>query len=449
VPTLRAAAPLALLLAARLAQAADAPSPRVAAIVAAVDPERLHATVAKLVSFGTRHTLSDARDPARGIGAARGWIASQVAALSKEKGARLQPFEDRFTAEPGPRIPRPTEIVNVGAILPGTDPARAKEAVVLTAHYDSRASDVLDAASDAPGAVDDGSGVALVLELARVLARERPAVSVYLVAVAGEEQGLVGSRHLARRLRGEGIDVLAMTSVDIAGNVEGQDGVRDDTTARLFSEGVPATETPAGKKVREAVGGENDSPSREWARYVARTAGRYVENLELWVMLRQDRIARGSDHMSFTREGYPGIRLSETHEHYDRQHQDLRSAAGRSYGDDLAHFDARYAAKLARGLAASVAHLASAPSAPRDLVLGGGVSSDTRIHLALPPDPRIAGIVLYRRRADAVTWQTATRYPRRETLVLADVVPDNHTFAVATVDAEGNESLPAHPGKVE
>jgi hypothetical protein len=445
------AAPLALLalLAPRPSAANAAQSPRVAAIVAAIDPERLHATVAKLVSFGTRHTLSDTRSPTRGIGAARTWLAAQLAGLAREKGSRLQPFEDRFTAEPGRRIPRPTEIVNVGAILPGTDPARAKEAVVVTGHYDSRATDVMDATSDAPGAVDDGSGTALVLELARVLARERPAVSVYLVAVAGEEQGLVGSAHLAKRLKAEGVEVLAMTSVDIAGNVEGQDGVRDDGTARIFSEGVPAAETPAQRKVREAIGGENDSPSREWARYVKRTAERYVEHLDLWVMLRQDRIARGSDQMSFTREGFPAARLSETHEHYDRQHQNVRTVAGRSYGDDLAHYDARYGAKLARALAAAVAHLAFAPAPVRDLVLGGGVSPDTKLRFTLPADPRISGIVLYRRRADAVSWQSATIRPKAGEIVLPTVVPDNFTFGIATIDAEGDESLPAHPVKLE
>jgi hypothetical protein len=447
----RAAASIGILalLAARAAFAGDAPSPRVAAIVGAIEPERLHATVAKLVSFGTRHTLSDARSPTRGIGAARAWLAAQFAALAREKGSRLQPFEDRFTAEPGPRIPRPTEIVNVGAIVPGTDAARAKEAVVVTGHYDSRASDILDATSDAPGAVDDGSGTALVLELARVLSRAKPAISIYLVAVAGEEQGLVGSGHLARRLKAEGVEVVAMTSVDIAGNVEGQDGVRDDGTARLFSEGVPAAETPEQKRVREAIGAENDSAAREWARYVKRIGERYVENLDLWVMLRRDRIARGSDHMSFSREGFAAIRLTETHEHYDRQHQDVRTAGGRSFGDDLAHYDARYGAKLARALAAAVAHLAFAPAPPSEIVLGGGVSPDTRLRFTLPADPRISAIVLYRRRADAVAWERATVHPKADAFVLANVVPDNFTFAVATVDAEGDESLPTHPVKLE
>jgi hypothetical protein len=429
--------------------APDARSPRVEALVAAVEPARIQATVARLVAFGTRHTLSDAASETRGIGAARRWLAAEVLALSRQPGSRLQPFDDRFTAEPAPRLPRPVELWNVGALLPGTDAARAKEAIVLTAHYDSRASDVMDAAGDAPGATDDGSGVAMVLELARVMAGERPAVSVYFVAVAGEEQGLTGSTHLARRLVSEGVRVLAMVSVDTVGNVVGQDGVRDDVAVRIFSEGVSTVETEAARKLREAVGGENDGLAREWARYLARVGERYVENLDFWVMLRRDRIARGSDHASFSREGFGAIRLTEAHEHYDRQHQDPRVEAGRIYGDDLAHFDAAYCAKVGRGLLAAVATLAAAPAPVRELVLGGAVSPDTRLRWTLPGDARVAGLVVYRRRADSVAWQRATFQPRGEALVVRGVVPDSHVFAVATVDAEGNESLPVYPARLE
>ena len=429
--------------------APEARSPRVEKLVAAVDPARLQATVAKLTGFGTRHTLSETASEARGIGAARRWLAGEAAALARQPGSRLRPFEDRFTAEPGPRVPRPVEVVNVGVVLPGVDAARSKEAIVLTGHYDSRASDVLDATSDAPGAVDDASGTALALELARVMEAERPAISVYFVAVAGEEQGLLGSAHLARRLASEGVAVLAMTSADVVGNTEGQDGIKDDVSARLFSEGVSERESEAQRKLREALGGENDGAAREWARYVKRVGERYVESLDLWVMLRQERIFRGSDQLSFSKEGFPAIRLVEAHEHYDRQHQDVRTVQGRRYGDDLAHFDAAYAAKVGRGLLAAMAHLASAPAPVRELALGGAVSPNTRLRWTLPRDPRIAGIVLYRRRADAVTWQRVTRHPRSEELLLAGVVPDSHVFAVATVDAEGDESLPAHPVKLE
>jgi hypothetical protein len=439
-------APLVLALA---LAAPDARSPRVEALTAAVDPARLQATVARLVGFGTRHTLSETGSETRGIGAARRWLAAEVSALAKGAGSRLQPFDDRFTAEPAPRLPRPVELWNVGALLPGTDPARAKEALVITAHYDSRAGDVMDASGDAPGAVDDGSGVAMVLELARVMARERPAIAVYFVAVAGEEQGLTGSTHLARRLVDEGVKVLAMVSVDTVGNTEGQDGVRDDVAVRVFSEGVSTVETEAARKLREAVGGENDGLAREWARYLERVGERYVENLDLWVMLRRDRIARGSDHASFSRLGIGAVRLTEAHEHYDRQHQVPRSEGGRAYGDDLAHFDAGYCARVGRGLLSGVATLAAAPAPVREVVLGGAVSPDTRLRWTLPADPRVAGIVIYRRRADSVTWQRSTLHPRGDAQVIRGVVPDSHVFAVATVDAEGNESLPAYPTGLE
>ena len=428
---------------------AEVRNPRVTRLVDSVLPARLEATVAKLVSFGTRHTLSDAASPTRGIGAARRWLAAEFEALSAAPGSRLKPYQDRFTCPTGPRVPKPTEMWNVGAVLPGVDPSRADEAVVVVGHYDSRASDVMDATSDAPGAVDDGSGVAMVLELARVLAAERPAASVYLVAVAGEEQGLLGSAHLAQRLKAEGVKVLAMTSVDIAGNSEGQDGVKDDFQARIFSEGVAASESEAQRRLREALGGENDGAAREWARYLKRVGERYVENLDLWVMLRRDRIARGSDHLSFSKEGFPAVRLTEAHEHYDRQHQDVRVVDGRAYGDDLAHFDAAYSSRLARALLAAVAGLAFAPAPARDVALGGAVSPDTRLRWTLPPDPRVQGLVLYRRRADAVEWQRASRYPVADEVVLRNVVPDSYVFAVATVDAEGDESLPAHPVRLQ
>ena len=440
----------ALLLAlASLLGAQETRSPRVERLVAAVEAPRLQATVAKLVAFGTRHTLSDQASPTRGIGAARTWLAGQFADLAALPSSRLRPFEDRFTQPVAPRIPAPVEIVNVGAVLPGTDPARAKEAIVLTGHYDSRATDVMDATSDAPGADDDGSGTAMMLELARVLAAERPAVSIYFVAVSGEEQGLYGSTHLAKRLKTEGVEVLAMLSVDIAGNTEGQNGVKDNVTARLWSEGVPAVETPEARRLRLALGTENDGRSREWARYVKRLGERYVENLDLLVMLRRDRIARGSDHMSFTAEGDPAACLREAQEHYDRQHQDVRTVKGRAYGDDLAHFDAAYAAKLAQALCAAVATLAAAPAPVKELTLGGAVSPDTRLRWTLPADPRIKGLLLFRRRADGVAWQRIRRLSVSSHLVIPDVVPDSNVFALATVDAEGNESLPVGPTHLE
>ncbi len=424
-------------------------NPKVDDLLQSVDAKRIHATVARLVSFGTRNTLSDTASETKGIGAARRWLASEFGALTKIPGSRLQLFEDRFTAEPSARIPKATDLINLGAILPGADPARAKEAIILTGHYDSRATDVLNAVTDAPGANDDGSGTALTLELARVMVLEKPSVSIYFVAVAGEEQGLLGSSHLAKGLKAEGINVIAMVSVDIAGNTEGQDGVKDNVHGRLWSEGVNGSETPDQKKLRLAIGNENDGPAREWARYVKRAAERYVENLDLLVMLRRDRIARGSDHMSFASEGFPAICLREMHEHYDRQHQDVRVVDGRGYGDDLAHFDAAYTAKLAKGLGAAFWQLSHAPAPPVQVTLGGAVSPDTKLRWTLPADPRITAIHLYRRRADSVIWQRIQTIPKTNQWLLKDVPPDNEVFAIATVDAEGNESLPTYPTKLE
>ncbi|HET9598416.1 MAG TPA: M28 family peptidase [Anaeromyxobacteraceae bacterium] len=440
---------LALAVALAAGPAAEAPGPRVDALVGAFDAARLQATVARLVAFGTRHTLSDTASETRGIGAARRWLAAEFAAIAKLPGSRLEPFEDRFVQEAGPRLPRAVEIVNVGGVLRGVDAARAREAIVVTGHYDSRASDALDARSDAPGANDDGSGTSIVLELARVLAREKPAISVYLVAVGAEEQGLYGSTHLARRLKAEGVQVVAMTSVDIAGNSDGQDGVHDDRTGRVFSEGVPAVETDEMRKLRVALGAENDGPARAWARYLKREGERHVPHLVLRVMLRRDRMGRGSDHMPFSAEGFPAARLSEMNEHYDRQHQDVRVVDGRRYGDTLEFFDARYAARLGRGLCAAVARLAAAPAPPREVAIGGAVSPDTRLRLALPPDPRIAGLVLYRRGADRVDWERADRLARTELVVLPGIPPDDHAYAIATVDADGNESLPVAPTRLE
>lgn len=425
------------------ASAAERRDPRVTALVRKVDPARLQEAVAHLVAFGTRSTLSGAQGPSRGIVPAAKWLAGEFG----KTGAK--PFEDRFIAPPSKRIAQPTELVNVGAIVPGTDAARSKEAVVVTGHYDSRNSDVFNGKDDAPGAVDDGSGTAMMLELARLLADAKPAVSIYLIAVAGEEQGLIGSTHLAQRLKTEGVQVLAMTSVDIAGNSEGQDGVKDSGTARLFSEGVPAAETEAQKKLREALGTENDSPSREWARYMKRVGERYTSDLELVAMLRRDRIARGSDHMSFARAGFAAVRLSEAHEHYDRQHQNVRVENGRAYGDDLAHFDAVYAARMCRALLAAVASLSFAPAPPRDLALGGAVSPGTKLRWTLPADPRIADVILYRRRADTVVWQHAESLGKTSQLAIENLPPDNQVFAVATADEAGNESLPASPSILE
>ena len=418
------------------------PDPKVEQLVARIEPARMHDVVAHLVGFGTRLTISDPNDAQRGIGAARKWLASQFEAMARMPGARIKPFEDRFTAPVGKRIPAPVEIVNVGAVLPGTDPARAKQAIVMTGHYDSMPSDVLDPKADAPGADDDGSGTSMVLELANAFAKESPAITMYFVAVAGEEQGLVGSSHLAERLKSEGVDVMAMVSVDIAGNSEGQDGVKDSTTGRLFSEGAPEIESEQQKKLRLALGSENDSPAREVARYIQRFGELYSSGLRLRVMLRRDRIARGSDHMSFAHQGFPAIRMSEARENYHRQHQTPRVENGVQYGDDLAHFDAGYAARMCKALAGALASLGFAPAPPQAVVLASSNTPDGKLKWTLPPDPRIADVVLYRRPADTVAWERAVALGKVSEVTMPSVNVDDWFFAVSTADSAGHESLP-------
>jgi len=338
--------------------------------------------------------------------------------------------------------------VNLGVVLPGTDSARGRKAIVMTAHYDSMPSDVMDPKTDAPGAIDDASGTAMALELANALKDQSPAVAVYLIVVAGEEQGLIGSQHLAGRLKAEGVEVIAMVSVDIAGNSEGQDGVKDSTMARLFSEGVPEVETEAQKKLRLAVGNENDSPAREWARYVQRVGELYVTGLQLRVILRRDRIARGSDHMSFAREGFPAIRLTEARENYRGQHQTPRTEDGVRYGDELWRFDAGYAARMCKALAAAIGALSAAPAAPEEVTLAGAVSPDARPRWKLPADARIADVVLYRRPADSVVWQRALSLGKVQEVTVPSVTTDDWFFAVATADAQGNQSVPQAPAAV-
>jgi len=239
-----------------------------------------------------------------------------------------------------------------------------------------------------------------------------------------------------------------MVSVDIAGNSEGQDGVRDGTAARLFSEGTPEAETEAQKKLRLAMGSENDGPAREWARYVQRTGELYVSGLQLRVMLRRDRIARGSDHMSFSHVGFPAIRLSEARENYRGQHQTPRTENGVRYGDEPWRFDANYAARICKALAAAVASLSFAPAPPQEVTLAGAVSPDAKLRWKLPPDGRIADVILYRRPADAVVWQRVVSLGKVSEVVLPSVTTDDWFFAVATADAAGNQSIAQPPSAV-
>jgi hypothetical protein len=417
---------------------------RVQELAAQVDPVRLRTTVESLASFGTRHTLSDSTRTDRGNAAAQRWIVDHVGSLQAIPSSRLKRFEERFTAGGSGRLPQPIELVNLGAILPGVDPSREKEVLVIAGHYDSLPSGP-DPNADGPGAVDDASGVAVCLEMARIMAKEKPAIAIYFVASAAEEQGLVGATHLAKRLKTEGFTVRGMVAADMLGNVHGINKDADSTTVRCFSEGVPTLETDAQKRVRETLGGENDGSSREWARYIKRFGEPYTDNLDVWLMLRRDRVGRGGDHTPFAAQGFPAVRFTDALEHYDRQHQTPKTENGRLYGDTPEFFDENYCAKVTRALLASFMHLGHAPAPPFDVAIGGMGTADTKLNWKLPADPRIKALVLYSRRSDTIHWQKTKVLPKSLETTLRNTMLDNHVFALATVDADGNESVPVYP----
>ena len=414
-----------------------------------VQDARLSRTVNRLVGFGTRHTLSEPNSGTRGIGAAERWLGTELQDLTRLAGSRLVAFEDRFSAGPGPGLPRAVELDNLGLLLPGTDPAREREALVVTAHYDSRAGDPLDASADAPGAVDNASGVALVLEMATVLAAEKPAIGIYFVLTAAGEQGNLGAERLVQRLKAQGTDVVGMVSADRVGNTLAADGSRNGGEVRIFSASVSFQETDGMKQVRDLLGTENDGPGRELARYLKRAGDRHVDGLESLVLLRRDRLGESGEQSAFARAGFPAVQVTERVDNYDHLRQNVRPGATRGLGDTAPFFDAGYCARITRMLVAAFRTLAWAPAAPQNVGLGGCGSNTAKLWWTLPEDPRIAGILVYRRRADGVQWQQTHPFPKGESVELPGLGPDTDVFGVATADAQGDESLTATPRSVD
>ncbi len=414
-------------------------------IVAQVDAAELRATITKLVSFGTRHTASDTKSDTRGIGAARRWAASRFAAIARDCGGCLTVVtpSQSFT---GPRLPQPTEVMDIVAIQRGTDdPDRV---VLIAGHLDSRVTDIMNATSDAPGANDDASGVAAAIESARVLSKYKFRATVVYAALSGEEQGLYGGKVLADYARANGWRIEADLNNDIIGNSNGEDGVHDNSTVRVFSEGTKATETQKQANTRRYQGGEIDSPSRNLARYLARIAERDLVNFKVKMVYRTDRFGRGGDQVPILEAGYPAVRVTEAHEHYDRQHQDLRVENGVRYGDTVDGVDFDYLAQVARLNALGLANMAAAPAPPSGVKIEGAVKHDTTI--SWQP---VAGAVGYRvwwRDTTAAQWQhhvdvraDATN-PNRT--VLKNLVIDDWAFGVSSISADGFESPITYPG---
>lgn len=407
---------------------------------------RIEADVRTMVGFGTRHSLSETESETRGIGAARRWVHAEFERISAACGGCLEVMYvgDTYT---GNRVPNPTEIVSVVAIQRGTtDPTRY---VLMGGHLDSRVSDVANATSDSPGANDDASGVAGTIESARILSQHRFPGSIVYVAFSGEEQGLVGAGFVAKKARDENWRLVGVLNNDMIGNTRGIGGHSDNGTVRVFSDALRQTETPDEARQRRSTGGEVDGPNRNLARYVDRIADRYIPNLDVMMVYRLDRFGRGGDHRAFNDAGFPGVRIVETLENYDRQHQDLRTENGIAYGDVIEAVDFPYAAKVTALNVVALAALSLAPPPPAGVTIEGAVSPDTILKWTRPTAdqaPNLAGYRVHWRLTTEPQW-THSRWVGDVTeFTLANTIIDNYFFGVSAVSSDGAESPVVFPG---
>jgi hypothetical protein len=418
---------------------------RITAALADISAQRIQANIEKLVSFQTRLTLS-AQDPdsikaGHGIGAARDWIQEEFERYSRDCGGCLEIKTDSFTENPAGRIPKPTVITNVYAVLKGTDPESVERIVLVTGHYDSRNSDTLDVSGSAPGANDDASGIAVSLECARVLSKLKFPATIIFLTVAGEEQGLNGSAHFAKMAKGQGWNIEAVLNNDIVGGDRSPQ--QDPDTVRVFSEGVPLAATDAELRRIRNLGGENDSPSRQLARYIAEVSRSYRTAVKPLIVFRLDRYLRGGDHISFNQEGYAAVRFTEFREDYNHQHQNVRTENGIEYGDQLKFVNFDYVADVARVNGATLASLASAPAPPgRVRLQTQQLENDST--LTWDASPGSASYEILWRDTASPEWERVQPVGNvtRATLPLSK---DNVIFAVRALDGAGHRSLPVVP----
>ena len=420
---------------------------RIAAALQQVSAERIRANIERLVSFGTRLTIS-AQDPAaigagRGVGAAREWLESEFERYAKDCGGCLEVKTDTFTEPAADRIPQPAEITNVYAVLRGTDAENAKRIVLVTGHYDSRNSDTLDTKGDAPGANDDGSGTAVSLECARVLSKLKFPATIIFLTVAGEEQGLNGSHHFAKMAKDQGWNIEAVLNNDIVGGDRSAE--QDRSVVRVFSEGLPAAATEQEIRRIRGLGGENDSTSRQLARYIFDVGRTYDAGVTPMLVFRPDRYLRGGDHYSFNQQGFAAVRFTEFREDFHHQHQNVRTEDGIEYGDLTKFVDFDYVAHVARLNAATLASLASAPASPANVhLLAKDLENDSTLTWKNSPGGSASGYEILWRATTSPEWEHVEKVGdvTRTTLKLSK---DNVIFAVRAVGAQGHRSLPVVP----
>lgn len=419
--------------------------PEIEKMIAEVKTENLEATVRKLVSFGTRHTLSDTKSKTRGIGAAQRWVKSEFDKYALESNGRLTATIDYFTVKAdGKRIANDSQLGNVMATLKGTDPTDDR-VMIISGHLDSRVSDVMNAKSDAPGANDDGSGVAAMMELAKIMSKREFPLTLIFVAVTGEEQGLYGARHLAELAKKSKWNVIAMINNDMIGNsLSSGTLLRDNTQVRVFSETIPYLETEEEAKMRKATNRDNDSPSRLLARYIKTTTNQYVDQLDINLVYRNDRFLRGGDHTPFSQNGFPAIRFCEMNENHDHQHQDIRTENGIKYGDLPEFMDFEYLRKISCSNLATFSNLAWSPKAPTNV--GIEVKDLTNFSTLIwkaPAGKKVYGYQILIRETASSHWEKTIFV--KDTKAEIPYSKDNFFFAVQSIYELGHASIPVFP----
>ncbi len=413
-----------------------------------VSAKNIEGTIRKLVSFKSRHTLSDTTSKTTGSGAARNWIKAEIEKYAAESNGRMTVQFDTFTQPKGTRIDKPIKLKNVLAILKGTD-ANDTRVYLVSGHYDSRINDVMDANGAEPGANDDASGTALSMELARVMAKRSFPATIIFMTVVGEEQGLYGSANVAKRAKAENWNVDAMLNNDIVGNTYGMEtDLKDNRSVRVFSDGVPTAATDKQVAALKSLGGENDSPSRELARYTKEIGERYVDQLDVKLIYRRDRYLRGGDHLPFLEQGFTAVRFTEMNENFNRQHQNIRTEKGVEYGDLPDFVDFNYVQKVARMNLSVLANLASAPAEPQNVgVITSDLTNKTKLKWDAPATgKKPAGYYVLMRETISPYWEK--KFYVTDTTATLNYSKDNYFFAVQSVDAEGHESLPVFPKPV-
>ena len=431
------------------ALAPQEPDEELRALLREVDPDRIKATIMRLVQFGTRHTASSQTDPVRGIGAATAWVLEQMQSIAATSSGRMTVQKQTFAQPVSPNIPVPTTITNVIATLKGT--ASPERFYVITGHLDSRVTDVLNFTADAPGADDDGSGVAVMLELARLFATRQFPGTLVFATVAGEEQGLYGSAFMAAQMKAVGADVQGMFSNDIVGASQAFDGTRPDPhTVRLFVEGIPTAVTPTQIALMQSVGGENDGVTHQLARFVTDVAPFELTSMSIRVIWRRDRYLRGSDHISFQRQGYPAARFTEPRENFNHEHRDVAVINGVQFGDLAEFVDFEYTARVAKVNGAALWSLATNPGTPKNLQIhttppaGFAGINTTTLTWDANTEPNLAGYELLMRETTAADWTNVIRVGNATTVTL-DISKDNVQFGLRAVDMAGHRSPAAFP----